>query len=266
VQNELENSKEDQTMKLIVRILVVVLALSFLFPMTLVNAQDGSSALPVIPTTSAVYYMTATSGSFADQGDGTYLLTLEGVGANVAWIMTSPSLMIQQHSVANLNMQWAAAEGLATDAVVNAAGLNVAMTLTSPTYDESTGMQTFAATVTGITAPAGVKEPDVPATFDAASLSIAWSDSFQGGLLGGISAMYEGLRATPEECATAQQEWNDYQTWLQQQLTLLNQVTNDCLFKKDQAACTQMNAITAAIKSRQAEATQYLTLLNTECQ
>jgi hypothetical protein len=253
-------------MKTLVRFIMFVALLSLVLPLAAVGAQEGSGEdqLVAVPEISAVYYLSAASGSFADQGDGTYLLTLEGVGPEVIWIMTAPSLAIQQQNNVNLNAQWTAAEGLTTDAVIEAAGLNISMTLAAPVYDEATGVQTFVATVTDITAPEGVKEPAVPATFDAANLSLVWSMEFQNGLVGGIQAMYAGMRATPEECAAAQQQWNDYNTWATAKYQEFNTASYAC-WQGDKAACSTANAIVAEINARYATVSGLPAYLNAEC-
>jgi hypothetical protein len=256
-------------MKTVTRLLVFVILFLFVFPLSIAGAQDDSGGeLPVVPEMSAIYYLTAASGSFADQGDGTYLLTLEGVGADITWIMTSPSLAIQQQSSANLSMQWSSADALTTDAVIEAAGLNIAMTLGAPTYDEAAGVQTYVATVTNINAPAGVKEPDVPATFDTASLSMAWSLDFQNGLVSGITAMYAGLRATPEECAAAQQEWNDFMAYYIAKQNELYPIVNACVGvgqPPDPNACIQRQAILDEINAEYAKVSYIPGMLANEC-
>jgi hypothetical protein len=46
------------------------------------------------------------------------VLSLRGVGPDVVWIMTTPSLAILQNNMVNLNAQWVAAGGLSTDAAI----------------------------------------------------------------------------------------------------------------------------------------------------
>lgn len=251
--------------------MIFVLLLAVMLPLVPASAQDEGDELIAAPEASAVYFLSAASGSFADQGDGTYLLTLEGVDENIVWIMAQPVLAMSTLNNVNLNNHWANAEALTTDAVLEVDGMNVMLTLSSPTFEA--GVQTFVATVGEIVAPEGVKEPELPLTFEAVHLSIAWTIDFQDGLVGGIQAMYEGLRATPEECAAAQAEWDAYSTWRTAKTAEYVAASNTCRGRDGTtdpalkaAACDQKAVLAAELNAAAANIAPTATLLANECQ
>jgi len=238
-------------MKSVLRIISIALLVAILLPIAPVKAQDGGTPQAMVAKAVAVYYQGAASGSFADQGDGTYLLTLENVGENLVWIMAEPNLSVVSTSSAKLSEQWAAAEGLTTDAVLEVGDLNVLLTLASPTFDA--GTQTYVATVTSINAPEGVKDPELPMTFEAANLSIVWSFEFEDGLFNGITALYEGMRATPEECTAAKDQYAGLKAQYDSLNAQLTAAVNGCS-AGDAAQCdlvaplqTQLSAVILAI-------------------
>ncbi len=254
-------------MKTVVRILVVSVLLAVVFPLSLVHAQDGGDEAPnMVPTFSAVYFIPASAGAFEDQGDDIYLLTLEGVENEISWIMTTPVLSIRTFDNYNLVGQWAAAEGLVTNAVLQVEDLNVLLSLSSPTYDMETGTQTYVASVDEIISLGDVKDPELPMTFDAVNLSIEWSPAFQDGLILGIEAMYEDFRATPAQCRDALAEYVYYQTvWLPPRTAAQNAAINACFQGGDQAACMLMGQISLEIALKQQELAPTIQMLNTEC-
>jgi hypothetical protein len=250
-------------MKVSLRTIILALLIVVLLPILPVGAQDGGDEQAILaPTISAVYYLSATSGSFADQGDGTYLLTLDGVGEDIGWIVTQPSLALGTVSNVNLNAQWAAADGLVADAVLQVGGLNVMVTLSSPTYDSAT--QTYIVAVGDIVSFEGVKEPDLPTTFDAANLSIAWSLEFEDGLITGIQAMYTGMRATPEQCQASQNTYNSLRTQYYQINSDLSTAFKACQ-GGDAAACDKAKTLQAQLYSVQQSLTTTSTFLRSQC-
>jgi hypothetical protein len=261
-------------MKTVVRLMLVVVLLALAVPLFPAGAQDGGEEDELLaPEMSAIYFQTADGGSFVDNGDGTYTLTLEGVGAEITWIMTEPTLAVQTINNTNFNAHWNAAEGLVTDAVLGIEGFNIHLTLSMPTYDEATGVQTFVATVNQIVPAVESKdEPELPMTFDSAKLSIAWTVDFQSGLVLGVNAMYEGMRATPEECAAAQKQWNDYLTWDAAKKAEYIAARNTCRGRDGttdaalkQTACQLSETINAERLAASASITPVTTLLGTEC-
>ncbi len=252
-------------MKTTVRTIILALLIAAMLPVLPVVAQDGGNGdeLVVAPDLSAVYYLSATSGSFADQGDGTYLLTLEGIGDDLVWIASQPTLSIGTLSNVNLNTQWGAAAGLSTEAALQVGDLNVELTVTSPAYAD--GVQTYVATVGEITSLAGEKEPELPMTFEAAQMALAWNVAFQNGLIDGIAAMYEGMRATPEECATAQQQWDAYVVWNADATQRYIAAHDACNYQKDAAACAEATQIRLDQRAAANAIRPVAVLLNTEC-
>jgi hypothetical protein len=257
----------EEKMKTVVRLMLVALLLVVALPLTSVSAQDNpEDTLVAAPELSAVYYLSAASGSFADQGDGTYLLTLEGVGPEIVWLASYPGLRVYRLSTENLAINWGAGpEGLSADAVLETAGLNIQMLLSSPTYDATAGTQSYVASVVNIITVEDTKEPpELPATFDNAALSIAWTVEFENGLVAGIQVRYEGLRATPEECAAALQSWNDYVVWDQQKAAEQAAAQLACS-QGDAAACTTANNIAQERKIAGIRIYNVKILLATQC-
>jgi hypothetical protein len=251
-------------MKSVNRLLVVVLLIALALPLIPAAAQDGGEGEELTATVVAVYFQTASAGSFADNGDGTYILTLQGIDPQVVWLVSNPALAIQQQNNANLARQWAAAEGLIANAVLQVGDLNIQLTLTSPAYDETAMTETYAATVVEIVAPEGVKEPELPTSFEAANLSISWSVDFQSGLVLGIDAMYQGMRATPEECTAAKQQFNDWKAWDAQQYTLQQQAAAACA-AGDAAACQTKKEIMISRGAANRAILPVLQMINTQC-
>jgi len=251
-------------MKTIARILVVIVVLAAVLPLASVSAQEGEGVQSVVGV-SGVYFYSAASGSFAEQDDGMYLLTLEGVGPNIIWILQEPYLSSQNLSSANLVDQWAASEGLEGQAVLQIGNLNVSMMLSAPTYDADNEIQTFTANVTSVISLAGdEKEPAVPESFEAATLTIAWTTAFQEGLLQGIEVLYEGVRALT--CDEALNAYNDYSAWITPKVNEKVTYTLQCRFG-NLSACATAAAIQAEIDaeyaSRNIGAIVYQ--LNNEC-
>lgn len=252
-------------MKTVVRILVVCLLLTVALPLALVNAQGDGGEYTMAPTISAVYYIPATAGSF-EEVDDAYLLTLAGVAEEIEWIMASPMLSIYTFSNVNFNAQWVANDELVADAVLQVADLNVQLALSSPAYDVDTGTQTYVAEVTDIIGPADAKEIELPMEFEAVTLTIAWTDEFQGGLIDGIAAMYEGMRATPEQCAAAQASYDQFQNvWLPERVAAHDALIWPCLLDGDAAACQLMNDISMEMAFEQMAMAQVLSMINNEC-
>ena len=88
-------------MKTIVRLMLVVVLLVLAVPLFPAGAQDGGEGDEVLaPEMSAVYFQTATAGSFADNGDGTYSVTITGlVGTGM---MCPGDIMAQESSYLGL--------------------------------------------------------------------------------------------------------------------------------------------------------------------
>ncbi len=199
-------------MKNVARVLILVLLVALLAPMTVSNAQDGEGDPLVAVEISAVYFQSAASGSLVDNGNDTYTLTLNEVGPSILWLASMPAPKIQELNLEPFAASWAASPDLSAEAALSAAGVDVELTLSAPSYDAEANSITYVATVVSYAAVDGSKA-DLPESFDAANLSIAWSFDFQGGLVAGTMVRYEGVRATPEQCAAAQQSWNDYSAW-----------------------------------------------------
>jgi hypothetical protein len=203
-------------MKALARITVLIVLAALVLPLATVGAQDDDGVrLLSSPQISAVYLQTATTGSFADNGDGTYTLTLEGVGAEILWIFNSPGLQIVSLQAQGLMADWAAAEDLATDATLEIESLNIMLELSSPSYDAEAGVQTYSAVIGELVSLEDSKdEPDLPEAFDAGNLVIAWSQEFEAGLLTGFEARSEGTREElSQECKDAQAAWEAYVAW-----------------------------------------------------
>jgi hypothetical protein len=243
-----------------VRVIFLVLVLALALPITSAVAQDEGEE-DFEPVISAVYYAPSSGGSFVAEGDG-YLLTLTDVAPEVAWIMSEPSLILQQHDTANLAAQWGLAPDLTSEGVLEVGGWNILVTLGSPTYAD--GTLTFMAYDPQIVAP-GIKEPELPANFDSAAISILWTLEFQQTM---ITAVFEaeGIReATTEQCNEWKAQWDAYWTWVKPKQDQLNDALFKCKFLKDQAACQLKDQIDAEINAEYAKVAQLPDLLNSEC-
>ena len=196
-------------MKTVARLVIVALIAALMLPVAVVGAQGGSSE-----EISAVLYQTAESGSFADNGDGTYALMLDDAAMEIVWLISTPTLQVYGWDARSLSANWGAAEGLETDAVLATEGLNIHLTLSAPVYDEEAGTQSFTAVVGEIEEFEESKDgPSLPESFGIADLSIRWSVEFQNNLVEGVNARFEGTRGPTDSCAEALDWWMTYLTW-----------------------------------------------------
>ncbi len=192
-------------MKLLVRLIAVMMVFAVGLPVLPTGAQDGQGLDDPSSEDGGLYIQSAASGTFADQGDGTHLLTLQGVGPQMIWVIGDPGMTVRYIDAAYFSLDWAAIPDLSAQAVLAVGPLNIQMTLKAPVYDAATQTQTYAAAVTGITTTEDTKdEPPLPASFDRADLSIASSPALLEGLVAGAETGLEGIRS--DACSAEKQQ------------------------------------------------------------
>lgn len=250
-------------MKTIVRITILVLLLALALPIIPASAQDGEEEVSLVGI-SSVYLQDATSGSFEDNGDGTYTLTLNEASEQFTWVITSPGLGIQHFSTETIVLNWSEVEDLSTEAVLSVENLNILLQLSAPTFAD--GTQTYIAMVTEIRALDGAKDPEVPMAFDAAELSISVSQEFESGLFQGVVMRYEGIRGA-EECDAARADYDEFNNvWVPAKSQERYDAIVTCYTDPDpnvaQAACQRSYDINTEISMRKYEV---ITALNTAC-
>lgn len=253
-------------MKAVVRTLVIVLLLAALSPLALVGAQDGGEDQNAAPVAAGAYYLEFDTGTFEALEDDAYLLTLDGVENEIVWIMTVPELSINALNNVNFNNNWAAADELSTDAVLLVGDLTIDMVVSSPAYDEESGVQTYEVTEVSVTSDAGEEEPELPLEFESASLSLAWSDAFQEGLLRGVENLFADYRATPAQCLEAQNAMDNYYTNILPPIhAQIIEAFSLCYGQNDAAACTLYVQLTIQLQEEWAQVEPYAVMLQNEC-
>ncbi|MBN2305618.1 MAG: hypothetical protein JXQ72_14135 [Anaerolineae bacterium] len=228
-------------MKTLARFTVIVLLIALVLPIASVGAQGGGDDEALAPDVAAVFYQAATAGSFEAMDDGSYTLTLEGVGENIIWLVSYPGMQVYTMPAMLFNDDWGANPELMANAVLEVDDLNIELILSAPTYAD--GVQTYVAIVENIIEPVETKDgPELPMMFADANLAIEWSLDFHNGLVAGIDARYEGARATPEECTAAKTAVNEWLVWDQQKAVEQNNARAVCS-SGDAAACDLQTSI-----------------------
>jgi hypothetical protein len=191
--------------KLLVRLIAVMMVFAVVLPALPTRAQDGQGSDDPLSEDDSLYIQSAVSGTFADHGDGTQILTLQGVEPQLVWVMSGAPMAVRYIDAMYFSLDWAAMPDLSAQAVLAVSELNIQMTLKTPTYDAATQTQTYVAAVTSITTTEDTKdEPPLPASFDMAYLSIASSSAFLEGLVAGAQTGLEGVRS--DACSSEKQQ------------------------------------------------------------
>jgi hypothetical protein len=161
-------------MKTVVRLAIVVVMLVVMLPLAPVHAEGDESY-------AGFFIQEAASGTMVDNMDGTYTLTLTGVGEETDWLLTSPYAGISSVSTGELALIWSSnPDGLAANAVLEVGDVSVSLSLTAPVFDAENEAVTYTASVI---VPEGEKDaPEVPAEFEAAYLYIVTDDALMDGL------------------------------------------------------------------------------------
>lgn len=172
-------------MKTVIRLIVVALLVVTMLSAVVARADEE---IPV-----GFFIQNAVSGTMVDGGDGTYTLTLEGVGESVSWLVTAPYQGVAEFNTGQLALAWvSASEGFEVSGLFQIGDTTFSLNLSNPMYDVEQGAITYTAAVV---VPEGEKEaPEVPESFDAATLYIIADDVFMQGLQEG--AANAGARAT----------------------------------------------------------------------
>jgi hypothetical protein len=257
-------------MKSITRISLLFLVLALMVPFGTIGAQDGGNDASFVQI-SAVYFHSAASGTLTANDDGSYTLTLSGVGSDILFLVSVPVLEVRTLDMEPFMANWAASEGLAADAVLEVAGLNVNLTLSAPVHNADDESVQYTATVNSVVALTEEKdEPTAPEAFDAANLSIGWTMDFQNGLFAGLQLRYEDIRATPEECAAAQTKYDAYLAWEAQAKIAYQTAYTQCrdttldATTRNAACATEKTLAVQRLMAAQA-ILPTITLLNNEC-
>lgn len=210
-------------MKTAIRLIVVVLLIAVALPLVPAGAQDSAPVVPAL-----LFYQSASGGSFTDNGDQTYTLTLENVSKTVL-LRTDPV------SVTPINTKlfangWVTATGdTQTDAVLVADTLKISLKLKASAYDETAGTVTYVAQIVSMTSSDPTVNPDkieVPATFGAADLAIEMTLDLGMSISEGAIA---GMRADP--CGA---EWTAMQN-------AQNSYNTTCTSGKTSSSCSSLN-------------------------
>ncbi|MBI5958806.1 MAG: hypothetical protein HY866_08730 [Chloroflexi bacterium] len=172
-------------MKTVVRLAIVVVMLVVMLPLASVHAEGDE-------TYAGFFIQEAESGTMIDNMDGTYTLTLEGVGEDTEWLVSTPYAGVGAVSTGELAQIWAShPDGLVAQAVLEIDDVVVSLSLTAPVFDAENESISYTATVV---VPEGEKDaPEVAAEFESAVLYIVTDDA----LLDGLKVGAENNEARP---------------------------------------------------------------------
>ncbi|MBN1565342.1 MAG: hypothetical protein JXA10_15965 [Anaerolineae bacterium] len=168
-------------MKHLFRILILISLIGIALPLATINAQDDLPPIPeedLIVSALAVYYQSANSGEFVDNGDDTYTLTLNAADPQITIINTALPLSVSQLDTFGFMTNWAAAGDISVEATLQVDDLNIRLILSQPTYDLETLTQTFVATVVEVVSLAGAEGTLPKKGFTLATLAFAPAEDF----------------------------------------------------------------------------------------
>ena len=174
-------------------------ALLLLAVVPVVQAQGLAGALP-----DAIFYQSADSGAFTDNGDGTYTLVLNNVGDEIRGIAKSPLVVIGRGSTLTYANDWTLAhqsseQGLYADSALLIEEGIVRMTLTMPSYDVSADSITYIAEIYAD----NTTGKDILEGFGAADLVIDGGEGFEAQLMTAHLQIMMGTRAAGGDASGA---------------------------------------------------------------
>ena len=177
-------------MKLFTRFMLVTIFLLGL-SVAAVNAQDATFPADL----AGVMVQPAEGGTLVDNGDGTYLLTLEGVGSITSWLFNAPFVNAGRADTLSLSLDWAAnPDGLIGSGVLDVEEATILMSLSNPAYDDQAGTLSYTATVDTVFPFVELKDA-APEEFGHVTLFITLNADFISGLDTGYETRSEGTRA-----------------------------------------------------------------------
>ena len=150
------------------------------------------------------YIVSGTGGTFEDNGDGTYTLTLNEVPLNGSWVINQPVPFIGGYDAVVLAAEWDAhPEDLQAQAFLQVGYTVAELIVSAPVYDDLFGDFSFTATVTAVYNVKPLEEgeeppkgdPEISEEFEAATLAIRITPDFEAGIA-------EGARILEEEGRT----------------------------------------------------------------
>lgn len=152
---------------------------------------------------SGFYVATAMSGTLEESGDGVYQLTLEGVPANLTWMVSAPEYFAGGYETSVFAAEWSANVDvpLTATAMLQLEDVTLRMTAGMASYDPMSS--TFTLQVSNVEA-FPVEEPDskdkkgsdIPEEFETSSLIIVVDNAFDAGMAMGSQILEEEGRVT----------------------------------------------------------------------
>lgn len=182
-------------MKSSLRFATLIAVFAMMFASFAVQAQDMET---VEPTTFGTIVQSAFSGSFVENADGTYTLTLEGVPAFSSLFINNPEVLTGVYPVLEMVDDWNFADALVGTGVLQTEDTTVEMTLTNPTYD-FISVVTYDVEIIAVESVEADKDAVVPETFEIASLFIQLTEEFDTALFAARDARMDTMRASNVE-------------------------------------------------------------------
>ena len=153
-------------------VLILILVAVPLLLFSFVSAQEESVDF------SSYYIQSATAGSLTDNGDGTYLLSLENVPLITPWLIYSPEGRAGSYETRGLTDDWAFLEGVQRSAMLEIDGVTLFLTITNPTYDDLFYTATYQVTIDNMmAADPTITEP--PTSFGRSTLFFSSDSVFE---------------------------------------------------------------------------------------
>lgn len=172
--------------KIIIALLLVMLAI--------VTSATTAQTDNLIPN--ELYFQTAEAGSWTvvDSKNGT--LTLSGVDSRLQYTMTTPRLWSVALENSSFIETWSLITGIAPlEAILSFGDYNVRLLIQSPVWGETEGSLSYTAQIVEVINFADDTTKEIPASFEAPTLTIQPTLDFTLALMDGANSRLDGTRS-----------------------------------------------------------------------
>ena len=140
------------------------------------------------------------SGTFVDNGDDTFTLTLNGIGENSAWLISAPNKTAGlTPNIMYADLWNAVPDGMEASAVITTEEYLLLLTVSSPAFDMDTDAMSYVAVIDEIIYRGSEElkgDPEVPESFDEAAMFVLMDNAFLENWAAGAEAQLAGARPT----------------------------------------------------------------------
>ena len=186
-----------------------MMVLALLAASLMVVAAQDDVEIVIDPATSGVFTQDITSGTWVDNDDETFTLTINDVAEYTDWVFIAPNVDAGQFETLFLSNFWGAVDGLSATATLRTDNVTAVLTLTSPVLDLEANTLSYTATVDNIfftdldfALENDKATPELAAEFSDATLSIIADADFITGINEGEAvAQFRGPSSTSKSCS-----------------------------------------------------------------